>query len=122
MKKSFQTLILACAALFSAREFPAHAAVIHYVAHDLADVVPGEDLWRYEYTVSGEFFAQFEFFEIYFDASLFASLAAGANPDPAWDALILQQPNPGNPAPFDAGIYNAFALQDNPSLKGEGIV
>ena len=94
------------------------AATIQYVATNLTDVNLGEDLWRYDYLVSSETFSNSDFFEIYFDASLFGTLSAGPAPNADWDVLILQQPNPSNIAPFDIGIYNAFALQGNPGLSG----
>lgn len=94
------------------------AATISYVATNIADTTIGEDLWRYDYAVTGAVFGAAESFEIYFDASLFRGLVAGPAPTAEWDVLVLQQPNPANIAPFDLGIFNAFALQGNPSLSG----
>ena len=94
------------------------AARIEYVASDLADLTTGEDLWRYDYTVSGRNFLQSEFFDTYFPASLYEELVAGPTPTADWDVLILQQPNPVNFPPFDAGIFDAFALAGTPSLAG----
>jgi hypothetical protein len=84
----------------------------------LADATPGEDLWRYDYKVSGRSFVQSGFFDIYFDPDLFASLLAGPPPNADWDVTILQQPAPGNLPPFDTGIFDAFALTSDPSLVG----
>ena len=96
----------------------AEATTITFVATDLTDVNPGENLWQYDYTVSGRNFLQSEFFDIYFDPLLFASLTAGPAPNSDWDVTILQQPNPVNIPPFDVGIFDAFALQNIPSLTG----
>jgi hypothetical protein len=105
-------LALVCSSL------PARAATIAYTATDLTDVIPGEDLWRYDYTVSGHSFLQTDLFDILFDPLLYDSLTAGPPPNGDWDVLILQQPNPVNLPPFDTGIFNAAALSDNPSLVG----
>jgi hypothetical protein len=94
------------------------ATVIEYVATDLADDVAGEDRWRYDYTVSGRSFLESEFFDILFDPALYRDLAAGPAPNADWDVLILQQPNPANLPPFDAGIFDAFAVVTDPSLAG----
>jgi hypothetical protein len=94
----------------------AHAATIHFVTTDLPDVTPGEDLWSYEYTVTGRSFLQSEFFDIYFDPALYGTLAPGPPLNAGWDTRILQQPNPVNLPPFDRGIFDSFALVDNPSL------
>ena len=80
---------------------PAQAEKIAFVATDLVDVTPGEDLWRYDYTVSGSHnFAQFEFFDIFFDPSLYGALSDASAPNGDWDVLILQQPNPINLPPL----------------------
>lgn len=42
----------------------AQAATITYTATNLADVTPGEDLWRYDYVVSGGDFLHSEFFDL----------------------------------------------------------
>jgi hypothetical protein len=110
-------LILMVTALLS--PFAAvHATTIQYAATDLADVTPGEDLWRYNYSVSGRTFLQSEIFDIYFDPSLYANLLAGAAPNSDWDVLILNQPTPANLPPFDQGIFDAQASVDNPALTG----
>lgn len=96
----------------------ARATTIEYIASNLADVTPGEDLWRYDYTVTGRSFLQSQFFDIYFQPTLFAALAAGAAPNTDWDVAVLQQPTPGNLPPFDRGMFDAFALSDDASLTG----
>jgi hypothetical protein len=94
-----------------------HAATVEFVATDLPDVT-AEDLWRYDYRVSGRSFLQFEFFDIYFDPLLYRNLANESLAGPDWDVAILQQPNPLNLPPFDRGMFDAFALVDGPSLTG----
>jgi hypothetical protein len=89
------------------------AATITFQATDLPNVVPGEDLWKYEYVVSGVTFEADQGFSIYFDSSLYANLES---PPPAvssdWDIITLQ-PDPGLPS---AGIYDSLALVDAASL------
>lgn len=88
------------------------ATSIRYQAIDLADVVAGEDLWRYAYTVSGSFDA-FYSFEILFDAQAFASLeSAPAAPNTDW-LVSAVQPVPAIPVD---GVYSALALVANASL------
>jgi hypothetical protein len=94
------------------------ATTIEYVAVDLADVTAGDDLWRYDYTVSGRTFLQTEFFDIYFGPLLYGTLAAQPAPTADWDVAVLQQPNAANLPPFDTGIFDAFALVPAPSLAG----
>src|SRR5262245_14490519 len=83
---------------------PLYATKIEFVATDLVDITPGEDLWRYDYRVSGGTFLQNSFFDIYFDPLLYRDLTAGPAPNADWDVAILQQPNPANIPPFDRGI------------------
>ena len=97
---------------------PAQAETIQFVATDLVDVNPGENLWQYDYTVSGHNFLQGEFFDIFFDPSLYSTLTAGPAPNADWDVAVLQQPNPANLPPFDTGIFDSFALINGASLTG----
>ena len=96
---------------------PIQASTVEFLAIDLTDTTPGEDLWRYDYTVTGSF-QQAWFFDVLFDASLYRTLKDPSAPNLDWDAIILQQPNPGELPPFDRGIFDAFALINNPSLSG----
>ena len=96
----------------------AHAGTIEYVPTNLPDVTSGEDLWRYDYTVSGFAFLQSEFFDIYFSPALYSTLAAEPAPNADWDVLVLEQPRPGILPPFDRGIFDSFVLTDGPSLSG----
>ena len=93
-------------------------AVIEFVATDLPDTTVGEDLWRYDYNVSGRTFLQSEFFDIYFDPLIYGTLTAGPSPNADWNVIVLQQPNPMNFPPFDTGIFDSFALVNGPSLTG----
>src|SRR5262245_55788680 len=113
VSRSVAMALLAATSLFLPR---ADATSITFIATDLTDITLGENLWQYDYTVSGRNFLQSEFFDIYFDPSLFASLTAGPTPNSGWDVTILQQPNPVNIPPFNVGIFDAFALQNTPSL------
>jgi hypothetical protein len=95
-----------------------NATTVHFVATDLSDATPGEDLWRYDYTVGGQTFSQGQFFDVLFDPLLYGALTAGPSPSSDWDVAVLQQPNPVNLPPFDRGIFDAFALVNDPSING----
>lgn len=92
---------------------PVQATTIGYVATDLPDVVPSEDLWRYTYQVSGATFSTGYGFSIRFDHTLFESLES---PPPQvggdWNIISLQ---PDVLLPDD-GLYDALALVDGASL------
>lgn len=60
---------------------------ITYAAADLVDSEPGEDLWQYDYFVSGHDFEEFEFFEILFPKTFYTELAPA--PAPGWDLLVF---------------------------------
>ena len=92
------------------------AVTIEYVVTDVTDVTVGEDLWRYDYTVSGHAFLASEFFDIYFDPLLYGTVQAFPTPNNDWNPRILQQPTPGNFPPFDVGMFDAVALAGNASL------
>ncbi len=100
----------------------AFSSPIFYEATDLADVVAGEDLWRYDYTVGNETLHDIEQFTIYFDYGLyefnlvadgFGDFEVDPNDYEAplnWDAFV---------APTDLilgvqedGFYDALALGD----------
>lgn len=92
---------------------PAAATTILYQAEDLADVVTGEDLWRYTYTVADFTYGADHGFTIVFDLSLYTNLE---DPPPAvnadWDVITIQ---PDLLLP-DHGYYDALALSATPSL------
>jgi hypothetical protein len=79
----------------------------------LADANPGEDLWQYSYSVSGNNFAADTGFTVYFDLGLYDLLDPyPATPNSDWDILTW---NPDSSLPDD-GAYDAYALVDNASL------
>lgn len=101
------TLLALCLLLTPA----AQALTITHVAQDMADVNPGEDLWRYTYQVSGHTFTAGEGFSIFFDPTLFGALSnPTGNAD--WDILTLQ-PDPILPGD---GLFDALALVNGASL------
>src|SRR5262245_5448511 len=109
--RRFATTVLLSAAILGFGA-PSHAATIRFQATDLADLVAGQDLWRYTYTVSGSF-VQFGGFNILFNPNLYRNLQ---DPPPAvnaqWSPSVIE-PAPGLPAD---GIYTATALVSNPSV------
>jgi hypothetical protein len=86
---------------------------IRYEASNLSDTTPGEDLWRYTYTVTGFTFQTNQGFSIFFDHGLYADLE---NPPPVVNAdwsvitvqpdILLRQP----------GFYDGQALRSDPSV------
>ncbi len=95
---------------FASRALP---TTIEYQAAKLADINPGQDLWQYDYFVSGRTFTADEGFTIFFDYHNFSNLQ---NAQPVvssdWNAIVLQ-PDLNLP---DNGAYDALALVNNPSL------
>ncbi len=91
---------------------PAEAAAIYFEVTDLPDVNPGEDLWRYSYSVDPAgtaFSAGVTGFAVAFDEGLYTALSAfSASFD--WDILVLQ-PDLGIP---DPGLYDGLALVNSP--------
>jgi len=96
----------------------ARAATIFYQATDLADVVVGQDLWEYTYTVTGITFSQDQGFSILASDSLYRDLAIPVPPNSDWDATVFQ-PDPVLTSP---GAYDALALVSAPSLAGPFVV
>jgi hypothetical protein len=89
--------------LVSLAATPGEAATIEFTATDLADVVPGSDLWRYEYLVSGKVFDQYEAFTIYFDPARYAELGVPTTTNPSWSLFELQ-PEIILGTPFDGAL------------------
>lgn len=89
-------------------------ATIQYLATDLADTTPGQDLWRYDYTVGGFNFQQNQGFSVFFNHTLYTGLQ---NPPPPvnadWNVLSVQ-PDVGLAQP---GYYDAQAVNNMPSLS-----
>jgi hypothetical protein len=91
---------------------PAAAVTISFEVTDLPDALPGEDLYRYEYSLSDFPFPAGYGFSIFFNHALYTSLESPPPPvGPDWDILSIQ-PDPGLP---DDGLYDALALVDTPA-------
>lgn len=92
---------------------PGHATAIQFLATDLADSTPGEDLWRYDYRVGNRNFLMDEGFFIEFDYNRYSRLQY---PPPLvnndWDPQVSQP----DLILTDNGLYDALALTDSPSL------
>ena len=92
---------------------------IHFTVTDLPDVNPGEDLWQYNYSVSGVSFAAGQGFDIAFavgDGFQFGDLVAPqSGPTTDFDVMAIQ-PDPSIPAD---GLFDAVATLDAPSLAGD---
>lgn len=92
---------------------------IGYRATDLADTIPGKDLWQYEYVVSGYPFSANEGFSIYFDFNQYGELG---DPPPVvnadWDVLITQH----DLVMKRDGTYDALALVNDPALNDPFLV
>ena len=105
------TAIILTLLLFPAGK--AHAITILYEATDLTDVTPGQDLWKYAYTVSDYSFDMDYDFTIWFDYTLYSALE---DPPPFvnadWDPIVWQ---PDTSIPDD-GAYDALSLVDAASL------
>src|SRR5262249_21148980 len=91
----------------------AAAVTITYQVTDLPDLVAGEDLWQYRYTVNGSFVA-FGGFNVYFSPVLYRGVE---NPPPTvngdWSVFTIE---PDAVLPAD-GFYNASTTgSSNPSL------
>ena len=98
--------------LLSGLSTRALATTIEYEAINLADVVPGQDLWQYNYYVSGRTFSANQDFTIFFDYVKYSQLQSpppAVSPD--WNLLVLQ---PDLQLP-DNGAYDALAVVNNPS-------
>jgi hypothetical protein len=94
---------------------PAGAVTIFFEVTDLPDALPGEDLYRYEYSLSDFPFPAGYGFSIFFDHVLYTSLESPPPPvGPDWDILSIQ-PDPGLP---DDGLFDTLALVDAPTLTG----
>ncbi len=92
---------------------PSHATTIQFLATDLTNTIPGEDLWRYDYRVDNRAFVMDEGFFIEFDYNIYSNLQF---PPPVvnsdWDPQVTQP----DLILMDNGIYDALALIDIPSL------
>ena len=113
LRRSCLTGIAATLLILSAIASSSQAAAITYVATNVADTTPGQDLWEYTYQVSLANFASGEGFTVNFDRNFYALLQSPppiVNAD--WDAITIQ---PDLPLHSD-GFYDALALRNSPSL------
>src|SRR2546426_885314 len=87
---------------------------IFYQATDLADTTPGQDLWRYNYVVSGFSFQANQGFSVFFAPLAFTQLQ---NPPPLvnadWSVLSIQP----DLVLHDPGFYDAQAQKNDPSFS-----
>jgi hypothetical protein len=110
----FATAILCGGILLTTPE--SAAITISYQVEDLADLVVGEDLRRYSYSVSDFAFERNQGFTIFFDAEKYRNLdVTPAAPNADWD-IITGEPVPllGLPGVYDA--LSIVALGDTASL------
>lgn len=85
---------LAGAALFAATA--AQAVGVSYLATDLADTTPGQDLWAIDYTVSGPL-ANFESINLLFSPDLYGEIGSAVSGNPsALEVAPPVQPDAGN--------------------------
>jgi hypothetical protein len=82
---------------------------------DLADPVPGQDLWLFQYTVKGFDTSEAAGLSILFDHATSAGLDTTGLAAPAvWDVLVLQ-PDPALPSD---GLFDALALGQPEAVSG----
>jgi len=105
---------LIATATFAGAARPAGAGVIEYEARDLPDVLAGQDLWEYEYFLSGFVFGLNEGFTIYASDTLYRELVIPAAPGADWDAVAFEP----DVVLGSAGGYDALAQVPAPSLVG----
>ena len=113
MKKTLYGILFVLAVLLIVFAGKSYATTISYQATNLADTIPGEDLWQYSYSVSGHSFNQFYGFTVLFDYLLYSKLE---DPPPFvnndWDPIVLQP----DLILQEEGAYDALALVDNASF------
>ncbi len=91
---------------------PATATTIFFEVTNLPDPLPGEDLYRYTYSLSDFPFPAGHGFSVVFENLLYASLESPPPPVGSdWDVLSIQ-PDPALP---DDGLFDALALVDAPA-------
>lgn len=113
-------MVLAGAAFLTATFV--HGGEIRYQAVDLADTTAGEDLWQYQYLVSGFTFPTSAGFDILFltaDGYKFGDLQdPPPSPNAHWYVISIQ-PDPSLP---DPGRLDALALMDNASTADRFLI
>lgn len=97
---------------------PAPAVTILFVPSDVVDQVVGQDLWRYDYQVTGSF-EPFGGLNLLFDPTRYGVLSV---PQPVagvdWDVFVVQ-PDAALAAP---GLFTATRLIDSPALNNPASV
>jgi len=92
---------------------PADAVVVAFFPRNVADTVPGQDRWEYEYWLDSFPYDAGYGFTVYFDPNLYAELdATPPVPHVDWDAITVA-PDPGL---GEEGFYDAEALVDAASV------
>jgi PEP-CTERM motif-containing protein len=97
MRSVLRFAVPAALGLILVSAVPSRAASVSATAVDLVDLIPGEDLWRYSYDLSGNTLNAFEAFDFYFDENLYGELSNPATANADWN-LIVFQPDLGIPA------------------------
>lgn len=97
---------------------PAHAASVTFVAVDLADVTPGEDLWQYGYVIRGPL-DPFYAVNLLFSPTDYRGLTLDEVSDPGSIDVVLTEPDPGLPADGQGTATALLALSgtDTAGLK-----
>lgn len=95
----------------------ASAATVNYTAFDIADSTPGQDLWRYDYLISGSFGA-FDTLSLEYADSLYAQLALTTPPTTLDAAPVVTGGFPaGSPSLLQLTAFSAnAALSDAASV------
>lgn len=88
------------------------AVEIQTFATDLPDPSTGDDLWRYDFSLSSGVFDANDGFSIYFDNTLYGDLTNPGVANADWDLLAL---SPDVALPAD-GLFDGLALVDGASL------
>lgn len=107
-RRTSSALIKAVLAVAMFVAAPASASTLTYDVQDLADVVPGTDLWRYTYTLSDVTLNADQGLQVFFDYSATSGLG-NATPDVSdltWDVLLL---DPDVLLTAD-GVFDALSL------------
>lgn len=104
---------LMCAAVLALGASSVGAEIqIAYLTDDLPDAIPGQDLWRYTYTVSGQAFTQSYGFNIYYPWQTFDMVALVASPQTAWSPVDVLGPQRTLDQP---GLLSASAADNLPA-------
>lgn len=110
-RRGFLWLMLACSGLLLGGQ--SQAATLQYETVDLPDLVIGQDLWRYDYRVTGSF-ETFGGLNLLYDPAKYLALSdPQPSPSANWDVSVVS-PNTALPAP---GLFGATRLTDAPALN-----